>query len=79
MSTAAIVSARPVVARIEHSRLVAAAPDSLPAPANAIAGKFTIAAAANGAVTLMGPHGESCGIFPNEQMAQATADHLNRS
>ncbi len=76
----AIVSARPVAARIDGSRQVTAAPEALRLPAQPLGvGAFTLGGPQHGGTRLLGPRGEGCGVFVSEQMAEATAAHLNRS
>lgn len=72
--SAAILSARPVTACVLDSGCVVSGPrEALRPPAVGLPGQFTI----NG-LQLIGPSGEGCGTFVTKQLAQATADHLNR-
>lgn len=80
MSALAITSARPLGAKVlDSGRHVSPAAEVLRPPATQLGvGQFTLGGFINGGVQLIGPRGESCGVFVNEQLARATASHLNR-
>lgn len=76
MSEQPIMSAEMPGARIVGSRTELVAPRTLPVRDLGV-GAFRVGTGLGGLPELVGPRGEGCGLFANEQLAHATARRLS--